>query len=131
MSKIKIYELAKELQVTSKEVIELLGKKNIEVKSHMSSIDDTEADQIRGSILKEEKPAEKKSEEAQKKKNIVHVFRPQNTQKGVRQGGNRQKGKGGHTPGKPMQVNNGRPSKAAPVSKPEPAIRKTVEKPEP
>ena len=36
MSKIKIYELAKELQVTSKEVIELLGKKNIEVKSHMS-----------------------------------------------------------------------------------------------
>lgn len=131
MSKIKIYELAKELQVTSKEVIELLGKKNIEVKSHMSSIDDTEADQIRGSILKEEKPAEKKSEEAPKKKNIVHVFRPQNTQKGVRQGGNRQKGKGGHTPGKPMQVNNGRPSKAAPVSKPEPAIRKTVEKPEP
>ena len=32
MSKIKIYELAKELQVSSKEVIELLSKKNIEVK---------------------------------------------------------------------------------------------------
>ena len=45
MSKIKIYELAKELKVTSREVIELLGKKNIEVKSHMSSIENTEADQ--------------------------------------------------------------------------------------
>ena len=69
MSKIKIYELAKELQVTSKEVIELLGKKNIEVKSHMSSIDDTEADQIRGSILKEEKPAEKKGVD------FIHILR--------------------------------------------------------
>ena len=47
MSKIKIYELAKELKVTSREVIELLGKKNIEVKSHMSSIENTEADQVR------------------------------------------------------------------------------------
>ncbi len=130
MSKIKIYELAKELQVTSKEVIELLGKKNIEVKSHMSSIEDTEADQVRGSFMKKEKTVEKKLEEAPKKKNIVHVFRPQNTQKGVRQGGSRQKGKGGHTPGKPMQVNNGRPSKASPVPKAEPAMRKAAEKPE-
>ncbi len=165
MSKIKIYELAKELKVTSREVIELLGKKNIEVKSHMSSIENTEADQVRGSFAKAAKPAEKpaektsakpaenaaekpaekaakkpvekaaekpaeKPEEAPKKKNIVHVFRPQNTQKGVRQGGNRQKGKGLHMPGKLMQVNNGRPAKGAPVQKPEQPVRKPVEKPE-
>ena len=161
MSKIKIYELAKELKVTSREVIELLGKKNIEVKSHMSSIENTEADQVRGSFAKVAKPAEKtsakpaenaaekpaekaakksvekaaekpaeKPEEAPKKKNIVHVFRPQNTQKGVRQGGNRQKGKGLHMPGKLMQVNNGRPAKGAPVQKPEQPARKPVEKPE-
>ena len=123
MSKIKIYELAKELQVSSKEVIELLSKKNIEVKSHMSSIENAEADQIRGAYSKgekpeaakaEEKPAERpaeKAEETPKKKNIVHVFRPQNTQKGARQGGNRQKGKGLHMPGKLVQVNNGRPAK--------------------
>ena len=155
MSKIKIYELAKELQVTSKEVIELLGKKNIEVKSHMSSIENTEADQVRGSFAKAAKPAEKaaekpaekpvektaekpvekaasaeKSEEAPKKKNIVHVFRPQNTQKGVRQGGGRQKGKGLHMPGKLMQVNNGRPAKGAPAAKAEQQAKKPLEKPE-
>ena len=49
--------------------------------------------------------------ETPKKKNIVHVFRPQNTQnggnKGRRSGGNRQNS----GQGKPMQVNNGRPSK--------------------
>lgn len=152
MSKIKIYELAKELQVSSKEVIELLGKRNIEVKSHMSSIENTEADQIRGAFSKgekpdvkvpAEKPAEKaeakpaeKPEETPKKKNIVHVFRPQNTQKGVRQGSNRQKGKALHMPGKLMQVNNGRPAKgAAPAKgasalKAEPPIKKAAEKPE-
>ena len=50
--------------------------------------------------------------ETPKKKNIVHVFRPQNTQnggnKGRRTGGNRQ-GQGAQ--GKTMQVNNGRPSR--------------------
>ena len=49
--------------------------------------------------------------ETPKKKNIVHVFRPQNTQnggnKGRRSGGNRQNS----GQGKPMQVNNGRPAR--------------------
>ena len=40
MAKVKIYELAKELGVESKEVIEFLGKKNIEVKSHSSAIEE-------------------------------------------------------------------------------------------
>ena len=35
MSKIKVYELAKELNVPSKEVLEFLSGKNIEVKTHM------------------------------------------------------------------------------------------------
>ena len=34
MSKIKIYELAKELNVPSREVLEFLNGKNIEVKNH-------------------------------------------------------------------------------------------------
>ena len=49
--------------------------------------------------------------ETPKKKNIVHVIRPQNAQnggnKGRRSGGNRQNS----GQGKPMQVNNGRPAK--------------------
>ena len=42
MSKMKVYELAKELGKSSKELLEFLSGKNIEVKSHMSSIEDKE-----------------------------------------------------------------------------------------
>ena len=47
MAKVKIYELAKELGVESKEVIEFLGKKNIEVKSHSSAIEENEAQLVK------------------------------------------------------------------------------------
>lgn len=40
MSKIRIYEYAKEKGLTSKEIIDFLESKNIEVKSHMSSLED-------------------------------------------------------------------------------------------
>ena len=131
MSKIKIYELAKELEVSSKEVLEFLSKKNIEVKSHMSSIEDVEAKDVRNAFAKPEKPAEK-AEEAPKKKNIVHVFRPQNTQNGARSGA-RRGAKGVQSQGKPMQVNNGRPAKAAPGQKiaqsVKAAVKSVAEKP--
>ena len=44
MSKIKIYELAKELDKPSKELVEFLNKKDVEAKTHMSTIDEAEAD---------------------------------------------------------------------------------------
>ena len=40
MSKIRIHEYAKEKGLTSKEIIDFLESKNIEVKSHMSSLED-------------------------------------------------------------------------------------------
>jgi len=40
MSKVKVHEIAKELNVTSKEVIEKLGECGIEVKSHSSTLDE-------------------------------------------------------------------------------------------
>ena len=44
MSKIRVYELAKELNVSSKELIELLMTEfNVEVKNHMSVIEDEDA----------------------------------------------------------------------------------------
>ncbi len=46
MSKIKIYELAKEIGATSKEVMDFLAGKDMGVKSHMNSIEDTEANQV-------------------------------------------------------------------------------------
>lgn len=112
MAKVKIYELAKELGVESKEVIEFLGKKNIEVKSHSSAIEENEAQ-----LVKQEFSKSEAAKEAPKKKNIVHVFRPQNTQnggkQGRRQGGRPQAGARPAMQGKPMQVNNGRPAKKA------------------
>ena len=48
MAKIKIHELAKELEVSSKEVITFLNDKGMEVKSHMSSIEDEAIDLVKG-----------------------------------------------------------------------------------
>ena len=111
MAKVKIYELAKELGVESKDVIEFLGKKEIEVKSHSSAIEESEAQMVRAEMGKEAKTKEAPAKEAPKKKNIVHVFRPQNTQnggkQGRRQGGRPQAGARPAMQGKPMQVNNG------------------------
>ncbi len=119
MAKIKVYELAKELGVQSKEVLEFLGGKNIEVKNHMSALEEDDANVVRKGMARD--TAAKPDQEAPKKKNIVHVFRPQNTQNGGRQGkrpGGRAAQPGGNSrtaqsQGKPMQVNNGRPSKQA------------------
>ena len=43
----KIYELAKELGVDNKAIIDFLVKSGVEVKSHMSSISDENADKVR------------------------------------------------------------------------------------
>ena len=61
MSK-KIHELAKELKVNSKEVIEVASKLNIDVKNHLSTITDEEAKKITksmGKINKEKKEVKK------------------------------------------------------------------------
>ena len=47
MAKVKVYELAKELGVESKDVIEFLGKNKIEVTSHSSGIEESEAEMVR------------------------------------------------------------------------------------
>ena len=55
MAKIKIYELAKELSIESKEIIRRLNKMGIEVKTHMSSISEKDANAVRNSFAKEGK----------------------------------------------------------------------------
>ena len=52
LGKIKIYEIAKKLNLTSKEVLEMAQKLNIDVKSHMSGVEEEEAKKNRGSINK-------------------------------------------------------------------------------
>ena len=46
MGKIKIHEIAKKLNLTSKEILEIAKKLNIEAKSHLSGVEDEEAKRI-------------------------------------------------------------------------------------
>lgn len=52
MSKMKIYELAKELNKSSKELMKFLAEKNIEAKSHMSSLEDETVDMVKNAFKK-------------------------------------------------------------------------------
>src|SRR5699024_11661534 len=84
MPKIRIHELAKELNVDNKAVMDYLKENRIEVKSHMSTLEDNQEAMVRKAISsrpagKEEKQeAAPKKAEAPKKKNIIQVYRPQN-----------------------------------------------------
>ena len=60
MGKIKIHEIAKEMGLTSKEIIEKANELGIEAKSHMSGVDEAEADKIKGAFSKNEKKVENK-----------------------------------------------------------------------
>lgn len=108
MAKIKVYELAKELDKSSKEILSLLTDKGVEVKSHMSTLEDDAAEMVKAAFGKKNaKEAEKKEapkteavkdetkkqeqvkkqeqtrEEApKKKKNIIFVSNPHNSKMG-------------------------------------------------
>ncbi len=96
MTKMRVHELAKELGIENKALMDMLGKKNVEVKSHMSSLADEVVEEIRNErkgSAPAEKPAQSEKpadESAPKKKNIVQVFRPQNSKSGGRMPNGRQ-----------------------------------------
>ena len=115
MTKMRVHELAKELGIDNKELLEILQKKNVEAKNHMSTLEDNTADEIRREFSsksgngsdKGEKPAEQaegKEGGAPKKKNLAFVIRPQNSKNSSRIQGNRQ----AQRPARPAQ--GGRPA---------------------
>ncbi len=101
MAKQKVYELAKELGVSSKDLLTLCEQNNIEVKNHMSTLEDAQIATISGMMKKSAKPAEAKAtatdvpkteakapaaesaeksgEAPKKKKNIIFVSNPHNS----------------------------------------------------
>ena len=94
MTKMRVHELAKELGVDNKDLMEALKKKDVEVKSHMSSLEDNVVADLKkefGKSAGAEKAGEKK-EEAPKKKTIMQVFRPQNAKNSGRGSSNRPAG---------------------------------------
>ena len=54
MGKVKIHEIAKEVGVTSKEIIKIANELGIEVKSHLSAVDDEQASKIKQKANKKE-----------------------------------------------------------------------------
>ncbi|MEN8245097.1 MAG: translation initiation factor IF-2 [Thermodesulfobacteriota bacterium] len=56
MGKIRIYELARELNMTNKQLLEKLEELGIPVKSHMSSVEDAEVDSIKDKIRGKKQP---------------------------------------------------------------------------
>ena len=47
MAKIRVHELAKELERENKEIIAVLQKLGVEAKSHMSAVEDEDAEKLR------------------------------------------------------------------------------------
>ena len=132
MAKMKVHELAKELDIQSKDIISTLQEKGIEVKSHMSVLEENAVSIVKGKYGKtvekadgavEKKPEEAKVEEAKapdaevpkKKKNIIFVSNPSNSKMGGQKNGNN-KGNGksqnqgqNRTGDRKLNPNQGRP----------------------
>ncbi|MDD2967943.1 MAG: translation initiation factor IF-2 [Lachnospiraceae bacterium] len=94
MAKLRVHELAKELDKQSKDIINLLHDKGVDVKNHMTTLEDHDVDFVKkafgstrkGSMAENSKISdaehkeEHKTEEVQKKKkNIIFVSNPQNS----------------------------------------------------
>lgn len=67
MGKKRVYEVAKEYNLSSKEIMRVLNKLGIEVKSHMSTLDDDQIQKLSEHLRKLQQPdAEMKAEESEK-----------------------------------------------------------------
>ena len=134
MAKVRIHELAKEIGVSSKDILSWLKEQNIEAQTHMSAMEDEVVEKVKKAFGKSEVPkaeavpapeagektaekkvvekAEEKAEtkaEAPKKKNISMVFNMKNSETGLKM-----------PPRKP------KPKPAPPVARP---VAKPVPKP--
>ncbi len=88
---IRVYELAKQLNKTSKEVMAVLAEKNIEVTTHMATLEDNQASMVRAELgeakpAKQEKPEKEQAgaqpqeaKAAPKKKKFIVVHNPENS----------------------------------------------------
>ena len=67
---IRVYELAKELNKTSKEIMAVLAEKNIEVTTHMATLEDNQAELVRGAVGSGQQEAEKRRSSSGKEEKI-------------------------------------------------------------
>ena len=135
MAKMKVYELAQEMGLQSKDILTALKNKGIEVKSHMSVLEDGQVEDLKNSLKapakseetpkaaeadKKEQPADAKAP-VKKKKSIIFVSNPHNS-----------KMPGAQIPRKPAHQEKKAapaPAQAAKAAEPVKAAAKPVEAP--
>lgn len=75
LSKLRVYELAKELEVSSKDLINMLSEEfNIQVKNHMSVIEEEDAELIKELIEESKKSEDKQKTETKKTEDILEKY---------------------------------------------------------
>ena len=67
-TKIRVYELARELGLTNKELLSILEQEGFTVRSHSSNIDEDDADLIRRQIIAERQKGREEREEREERK---------------------------------------------------------------
>ncbi len=89
MAKMRVHELSKELNISNNDIKEVLAKKGIEIKSHMSALDDDMITYVKGifggkkaDVIKAEAPknAESVKSEAPRKKEPAKAETPKNVE---------------------------------------------------
>lgn len=71
LGKIKIHEIAKKLGLTSKEILDVATKLKIDVKSHLSAVEEDEAKKIESALTKKDgKKKEEKDKNVKKEKDV-------------------------------------------------------------
>ena len=107
MAKIRVHEIAKEYNVPAKDVITFLEGHNIEVSSHMSTLEDNAVALVRGKYGKSGEADADKKERPKKKSSISAVYNPQNSKMS-----NRRSNNGNRNGDRPQRQNGDRPQRA-------------------
>lgn len=74
MTKVRVYELAKELNLSSKELMEKIEGLDIKINSHMSSIEDEEAQLIKELLTEEKKAPEEPIKEIEEEIEAIDII---------------------------------------------------------
>ena len=138
MTKVRVQELAKELGMDNKELLDIVQKKDADVKNSTGMIEDSVADEIRRQYGsgKNADAAGKNTEEKQdgkegaapKKKNLAFVIRPQNSRNSSRIQGSRQGQKPARAgSARPAEGKSSRPERPSGEGRPARAERVTGE----
>ncbi len=161
MAKIKVHELAKELDKQSKDILSFLQEKGVEAKAANSSVEEDVANMVRKEFGKAQAPKEEapktevskveepkapkneapKAEEApKKKKNIIFVSNPQNSKmpggrpnnnNNQRPAGNQGRNQGGYNNNNNRAQAPARPIKPLTPPSPTPSVQMVSNKPQP